>query len=84
LVENDVVVFVQINPKGGLVVQPNQTTTADLVRCKKKSLLIINLFIGDALVAHVTNVTKLAMCWKILHGLFENNNTTREILLKKS
>jgi hypothetical protein len=25
LVENDVVVFVQINPKGGLVVQPNQT-----------------------------------------------------------
>ncbi len=22
------------------------------------------------------------MCWKILHDLFENNNTTRKILLK--
>ncbi len=51
LVENDVVVSVQIDPKGGHVVEVDQTTTTDLVRCKKKSLLIINLSIGDALVA---------------------------------
>jgi hypothetical protein len=82
LVENDVVVSVQIDPKGGHVVEVDQTTMADLVRCKKKSLLIINLSIGDALVAHVTNVTKLTMCWKVLHDLFQNNNTTRNIILK--
>ncbi len=82
LVENDVVVPVQIDPKGNHVVEVDQTTTADLVRCKKKSLLIIHLSIGDALVAHVTNVTKLTMCWKVLHELFQNNNTTRNIILK--
>jgi hypothetical protein len=82
LVENDAVAFVQIDPKGDLVVQIDQATMTNLVRHKKRVLSIINLFIGDALVAHVTNVTKLAMCWKILRDLFENNNRTRKILLK--
>ncbi len=82
LVENDAVASIQTDPKGDLVVQVDRATTTYLVRCKKRLLLIINLSISDALVAHVTNVTKLTMCWKILHDLFENNNMTRKILLK--
>ncbi|CAK9869870.1 unnamed protein product [Sphagnum jensenii] len=58
LVENDAIASVQTNPEGGLVVRANQATTADLVRHKKRALLIINLSIGDALVAHITNETK--------------------------
>jgi hypothetical protein len=49
--ENDVVVFLCTRPKNSLVLQADQTTTTNLVRCKKRALLIINLFIGDALVA---------------------------------
>jgi hypothetical protein len=44
--------------------------------------LIINISIGDALVAHVTNVTKPTMCWKNFHDVFENSSMTRKILLK--
>jgi len=83
LVENDAIASVQTDPEGGLVVQANQATTADLVRHKKRALSIINLSKGDALVAHITNVTKSTMCWKILCDLFENN-TTRKILLKNN
>jgi hypothetical protein len=81
LVENDAVASVQINPEGGFIVQVNQTS-ADLVKCKRKALLIINLSIGDALVAYVTNVIELIRCSNFFCDLFENSSTTRNILLK--
>jgi hypothetical protein len=52
LIENGIVVSIQTNLKGDLVVQVDQVAT----RKKKRSMSIINLSIGNhAFVAHVTN-----------------------------